>query len=272
MALRLPDEIRGRIVGLYNEARSGNKVAKQLGIGSTTVFRVLRENGVAVAAPSTQAGRDIRSKICRSEVQAVADDYAAGMSSKELVEKYKVGMHAVRGAVRRAGTPLRGRGGRYKGLSDEEKNSIKSLYVDEGLSQNAIALRLGCGLNVINRILRSMGVKPRLRPARGPRHGNWKGGRVKTSSGYTNIIVDSCDPLFVMSDSQGYALEHRLVMARAMGRPLWPYETVHHINGDKTDNRLENLQLRSGNHGNGIVMTCEECGSHNIRYRKLATV
>jgi transposase-like protein len=93
----------------------------------------------------------------------------------------------------------------------------------------------------------------------------WRGGRVVASGGYTAVTADPDDPIeSSMANVTGYVLEHRLVMARSLGRPLTRHETVHHINGDKQDNRLENLQLRKGNHGVGVRFACLDCGSHNV--------
>lgn len=73
----------------------------------------------------------------------------------------------------------------------------------------------------------------------GDKASNWKGGRTQNSEGYWRIHV----PDHPKADSTGYVYEHRLVMEEHLGRYLRKGEVVHHKNGNKSDNRIENLQL-----------------------------
>lgn len=63
------------------------------------------------------------------------------------------------------------------------------------------------------------------------------------SHGYWYVPVPPEDRWLTNGDDQ--IAEHRLVMARALGRPLGRDESVHHRNGNRTDNRIENLELWS---------------------------
>lgn len=75
---------------------------------------------------------------------------------------------------------------------------------------------------------------------------NWKGGRRETPHGY--IMIHCPDHPCAQND---YVFEHRLVMEQKLGRLLLPTETIHHKNGIKDDNRIENLELWTKNHSDG---------------------
>lgn len=65
--------------------------------------------------------------------------------------------------------------------------------------------------------------------------------RYETPSGYVMLY----EPEHPNAQKNGMVLEHVKVMSDRMGRPLWSDENVHHVNGQRGDNRLSNLELWS---------------------------
>jgi len=89
---------------------------------------------------------------------------------------------------------------------------------------------------------------------KGSHASQWRGGR-KTNLGYEYVKLQKDDFYYPMADTAGYVREHRLIMAKHLGRCLQPWELVHHKNGNKRDNRLSNLKLTTR-------------GSHTIEHSK----
>ncbi len=87
----------------------------------------------------------------------------------------------------------------------------------------------------------------------------WKDGRYRTMQGYIDIRLYPDDPYYTMTSKRWhYCREHRYIMAQSLGRCLTSKEGVHHKNGIKDDNRLENLELMVKTQNRGEV-TCPHC-------------
>lgn len=107
-----------------------------------------------------------------------------------------------------------------------------------------------CSTNGCNRKIKSKGlcrtcyeyVQVRnIEPLFYRRRGTAEKKKMITKAGYVRWH-DSKSPY---ANSAGKVLEHRYVMGEYIGRPLLPKENVHHKNGNRADNRIENLELWS---------------------------
>lgn len=108
-----------------------------------------------------------------------------------------------------------------------------------------------CGLPCARKALRCRACSNRERGERqrGPGSPTWKGGRTRHSDGYVELNIDGRK-----------VLEHRYVWEQAYG-PIPSNVHIHHANGDKTDNRLENLvatDARGHRHRERMVNPYEE--------------
>ena len=143
----------------------------------------------------------------------------------------------------------------------KNKDWLYGKYWDEQLSSCQIAKICSVRRNAILRSMRKFNISRRtLSEARkgkyfGSNNTQWKGGKWITEQGYVYIYVFE----HPNKTNRNCVLEHRLVMEKHIGRYLYPWETVHHINGIKDDNRIENLKLLPSNeHNNKIQKVYQE--------------
>lgn len=291
------------VAEMYAAGRNCRAIGRQIGVSAETVRRALRRQGIAIrdgrrvpvddkqtrvlyeggatydeiAARLGLTRYVVRGALARSGITprtsadyrrtpADADEvvrlYGETRSSKKVSNRLGLPESTVLRILHERGVRTRKRA--YL-LSAGQFAEAERLY-REGAPVRGIAERISAPIRSIQAAFAEAGITPKDRgSALGP-------SRVVTGKdgAYIAVRVEDDDPLACMRTAHGYVLEHRLAMARQLGRPLLPGETVHHINNDGHDNRPENLQLRFGRHGTGYVMRCADCGSHRLEPTKLA--
>lgn len=257
-----PKDVQEKIVAMYLETGKMVETARACGVSWPTLYRVLYAHGIEKGYGRKKDLERRRAVKVEHEAEVVRL-HQSGVSATELTKRFSCSHWVIAKIVKKAGSRPHRRGGKYHVLTVSEIDRAVELY-QSGQSQVKVAAIIGCVQGTIGKALAQRGIKARSRKASGPAHGSWGGGRGKTEGGYVIVAISIDDPFASMRNRSGYVLEHRLVLARALGRPLTRHETVHHINGDKTDNRVGNLQLRHGPHGKGVRPVCADCGSHNI--------
>lgn len=124
-----------------------------------------------------------------------------------------------------------------KKLSFDE-NELRSM-VDNDVQKWKIAEHFGCSKSCVERRMKNLGLKSkRTGPKSGERHPDWQGGTT-IRKGYRYLWR----PDHPHCINGRYVAEHRLVMEQKLGRLLDRKEVVHHKDGDRLNNDINNLEL-----------------------------
>lgn len=250
MTAKLTEVDSHAFVAHYQDGATLAATAEAFDVSRFVARRVLREAGVR---PRGTRARDLDAAIAAYQAGMTLDRAAAAgrVTGRTLTDAL-----AERDICRRAPGEAR----RVRLTVECLADAIQQ-YRD-GSGHRVIARALGASPTTVRLSLLDAGVTPN---ERGSNHrGPGEFGRFTSPHGYVLVGLLREHPRHDMTNSAGYVLEHRLVIALALGRALSSKETVHHVNGVKHDNAIENLQLRSGHHGQGVVLVCHACGSHNV--------
>lgn len=231
------EDVKQEVARRYSQGETADDISASMSIAKSSVYRALKK---ARVTPRRQVTPPELLAVAADEIVAKYDD---GRSLESIAKDYGCTGGAVRNVLRRNGVERRSPARKPVVFTASEQKVIIELR-DAGGRVADIAEQFGRDPSVVTRFLREVG-----------RGGKARRPRVLGAGGY----------VFVRDERGDLVLEHRQVMSRALGRPLTRTETVHHLDGDITNNRLENLQLRHGQHGKGVALRCMDCGSHNVQ-------
>lgn len=238
------------------------KIGELLGCEEATVRRHLRTHNIPLRTHSEVIqGRSYpdrqTSGLTKTELKKLYLEEK--LSTKEVGRRLGCSQPTVSKALKRFGIVARPKSTiRVWGL---EENKLRDLYINRRLPTIEIAKIFGCNPETVTNRLKRLNIPLRTKSEAltgrvfsedhkrkirertkevlvpGSTHPAWKGGRQINNYGYVLLRIDG-----------KYVLEHRHVMQQHLGYTLNPWDEVNHINGVKTDNSLENLEVIPNEH------------------------
>ena len=176
-------------------------------------------------------------QLVESRLDEVISLRAQGRSAKEIGALFGVPSYIVQTVFQVQKLPAP-----KKGIPLDKEPLVREMYLS-GVLPRTIAGSLGLPVKkvrcfVAKNIREKMPNLPKI-PLFGQNNPAWNGGKKRFRKGYAYVPNGELD-------ARGrtlYVPEHRLLMERHLGRKLLKTEVVHHTNGDRTDNRIENLMI-----------------------------
>lgn len=243
--------------------KSMPKIAKEEGCSYSAVYHAVISHGIDLAGirggnthnvnNTLRSGVEQSLLIHRDDINAL---FLSGSSVPYIADRFGVEYTTL--------LPILKKWGIYKGrpASSNKKRALDSVKdkcietYQEYPNIASLADKYGVSYKATRDALIAWGVyhpvavrggegkrKHRWNKTSGGQARNWRGGKIAFGNGgqYIGVYI----PTHPCATSSGYVAEHRLVIEGHLGRYLTRKEIVHHKNGVKTDNRLENLELVS---------------------------
>lgn len=263
-------ELELEIVDFYRKGDNRNNLAKKYGCSFDTITDILRRHGVEIRIVRASPPGRKQLKSQEEQVEMLKLYINDNLTLKQIADKYNCSVKLVTKAIKKQEgniksvgrksnpTIIRPKGKRGYRLSDDEKKQILSLWKTYTNIPD-ISKQMNIPLKPIRTFLQTFPDKNWLREA-----------KYKHPDGYIHTRVAPNDPFNPNPGEVTIMGEHRYIISKHLGRLLYKNESVHHINGIRDDNRIENLQIRQGQHGSGQICQCNQCGSFDIKTVELS--
>jgi len=234
------EENKDYIMSAYRDGKmTTGEIARKFDAPVNSITYYLHRKWKIGKCPNRKIVRPNGIYVTKEELEDVY--FKKGVTSKIAAKRLRVSLRAFREYLKKYGIETKKRESACPKLRDLAW--LENEFITKKRSTGNIAEELEVSKGAVQCAIRYIDID--LRKARGNKFGeeatNWQGGRRLTTGGYTYLKEDyhpNCN-------AEGYVMQHRLVMEKKIGRLLKKEELVHHKNGNKSDNRIENLELIS---------------------------
>lgn len=121
----------------------------------------------------------------------------------------------------------------------QDKYKLETAYRELN-SLNKVAEYFGISKKLVLNYMKRFNIPRNKRQKKIKQPDTYHRGYITTWNGYKKVKAPLDHP---GQDKKGYVMEHRLIVEEHLGRYLTDEEEVHHINHNKQDNRISNLQV-----------------------------